>query len=203
MSLIIRREENGEERKVEELVRDAFWNVYKPGCLEHYVLHVMRESDGFIKELNYVMEEDGVLIGQVVFHKAELILSNGEILPIATFGPIGIKSEYKRKNYGTVLLAYALNKAKEYGIKALLMEGNIDFYGKLGFTKACDKKILYHGSEVDFLLCKELEKGYLDSCENANYITPSIYYVDENKADEFDKTFPYREKLKLEGQLFS
>ena len=55
MSLIIRREENGEERKVEELVRDAFWNVYKPGCLEHYVLHVMRESDGFIKELNFII----------------------------------------------------------------------------------------------------------------------------------------------------
>ena len=99
MSLIIRREEKGEERKVEELVRDAFWNVYKPGCLEHYVLHVMRESDGFIKELNFIMEEDGVLIGQVVFHKAQLILSNGETLPIATFGPIGIKNEYKRKNY--------------------------------------------------------------------------------------------------------
>lgn len=203
MSLVIRREEKSDERNNENLVREAFWNVYKPGCLEHFVLHVMRESPGFIKDLNFVMEEDGELIGQVVFHEAELIMKDGSRLPIVTFGPIGIRPDKKRKNYGTVLLAYAMNKAKEYGIKALLMEGNIDFYGKLGFTKACDKGILYHGQTADFLLCRELERGYLDDSEGANYITPSVYYVDETEADKFDNTFPYKEKLKLEGQLFS
>ena len=203
MSLVIRREEKSDERNNENLVREAFWNVYKPGCLEHYVLHVMRSSPGFINDLNFVMEEDGELIGQIVFHEAELVMKDGSKLPIATFGPIGIKPERKRKNYGTVLLAYAMNKAKEYGIKALLMEGNIGFYGKLGFTRACDKGILYHGETVDFLLCRELEKGYLSGCEGADYITPSIYYVDEAEAEEFDNTFPYKEKLKLEGQLFS
>ncbi len=96
-----------------------------------------------------------------------------------------------------------MNKAKEYDIKALLIEGNIDFYGKLGFTKACDRGILYHGQTVDFLLCRELEKGYLSDSDGADYITPPIYYVDEQKADEFDTSFPYKEKLKLEGQLFS
>lgn len=203
MSLVIRREEKSDERNNENLVREAFWNVYKPGCLEHYVLHVMRDSPGFIKDLNFVMEEDGELIGQVVFHEAELIMKDDSRLPIATFGPIGIRPDKKRKNYGTVLLAYAMNKAKEYDIKALLIEGNIDFYGKLGFTKACDRGILYHGQTVDFLLCRELEKGYLSDSDGADYITPPIYYVDEQKADEFDTSFPYKEKIKLEGQLFS
>ena len=203
MSLVIRREEKSDERNNENLVREAFWNVYKPGCLEHYVLHVMRSSPGFINDLNFVMEEDGELIGQVVFHEAELVMKDGSKLPIATFGPIGIRPDKKKKNYGTVLLAYAMNKAREYGIKALLMEGNIGFYGKLGFTRACDKGILYHGETVDFLLCRELEKGYLSSCEGADYITPSIYYVDEAEAEKFDTSFPYKEKLKLEGQLFS
>lgn len=202
MSLVIRLEEKGDERNNENLVREAFWNVYKPGCLEHYVLHVMRDSPGFIKDLNFVMEEDGELIGQVVFHEAELIMKDDSRLPIATFGPIGIRPDKKRKNYGTVLLAYAMNKAKEYDIKALLIEGNIDFYGKLGFTKACDRGILYHGQTVDFLLCRELEKGYLSDSDGADYITPPIYYVDEQKADEFDTSFPYKEKIKLEGQLF-
>ena len=85
MSLIIRNELNSEERAVEELVRDSFWNVYRPGCLEHYVLHVMRSSPGFYKELNFVMYLDDVLIGQVVFHKAELILKDGSTKEIATF----------------------------------------------------------------------------------------------------------------------
>lgn len=202
MSLIIRNEEKNEERAVEELVRESFWNVYRPGCLEHYVLHVMRSSPGFYKDLNFVMYLDDVLIGQVVFHEAELILKDGTIKKIATFGPIGIHPDFKRKKYGMILLAFALNKAKEKGIKALLMEGNIDFYGKFGFIKASDKNILYYGQFVDFLLCKELEDGYLDDCENANYMTPKVYYVDEKEAEIFDSTFKPKEKIKLESQIF-
>ncbi len=97
MSLVIRLEEKGDERNNENLVREAFWNVYKPGCLEHYVLHVMRDSPGFIKDLNFVMEEDGELIGQVVFHEAELIMKDDSRLPIATFGPIGIRPDKRGK----------------------------------------------------------------------------------------------------------
>lgn len=202
MSLIIRNELNSEERAVEELVRDSFWNVYRPGCLEHYVLHVMRLSLGFYKELNYVMYLDDVLIGQVVFHKAELILKDGSTKEIATFGPIAIHNDYKRKKFGMILLAFALNKAKEQGIKALLMEGNYDFYSKLGFERAKDKSILYYGSTVDFLLYKELEEGYLEDCEQANYMTPKVYYIDEKKAEDFDLSFKPMEKKKLDSQIF-
>lgn len=97
MSLVIRNEEKNEERAVEELVIESFWNVYRPGCLEHYVLHVMRSSPGFYNDLDFVMYLDDVLIGQVVFHEAELILKDGSIKKIATFGPIGIHPDYKRK----------------------------------------------------------------------------------------------------------
>ena len=202
MSLIIRNELNSEERAVEELVRDSFWNVYRPGCLEHYVLHVMRSSPGFYKELNFVMYLDDVLIGQVVFHKAELKLKDGSTKEIATFGPIAIHNDYKRKKYGMILLAFALNKAKEQGIKALLMEGNYDFYSKLGFERAKDKSILYYGSTVDFLLYKELEEGYLEDCKQANYMTPKVYYVDEKEAEDFDLSFKPMEKKKLDSQIF-
>ena len=202
MSLVIRNEEKNEERAVEELVRESFWNVYRPGCLEHYVLHVMRSSPGFYNDLNFVMYLDDVLIGQVVFHEAELILKDGSIKKIATFGPIGIHPDYKRKKYGMILLAFALNKAKEKGIKALLMEGNIDFYGTLGFIRASDKNILYYGQSVDFLLCKELEEGFFNNSDNANYMTPKVYYVDENEAEIFDSNFKPKEKLKLESQIF-
>lgn len=202
MSLIIRNELNSEERAVEELVRDSFWNVYRPSCLEHYVLHVMRLSPGFYKELNFVMYLDDVLIGQVVFHKAELKLKDGSTKEIATFGPIAIHNDYKRKKYGMILLAFALNKAKKQGIKALLMEGNYDFYSKLGFERAKDKSILYYGSTVDFLIYKELEEGYLEDCDQANYMTPKVYYVDEKEAEDFDLSFKPMEKKKLDSQIF-
>ncbi len=201
---IIRHERKEEEREVENLVRESFWNVYRPGCLEHYVLHVLRNDSNFIKELNFVLEKDGEIIGQNVFVKTTIKSDNGEELPVSTMGPICIAPKYKRQGYGKILLDYSLVKAKEYGIKAVLFEGNIDFYGKSGFDFARNFGIRYHGLPEDmddsFFLCKELEEGYFDGV-TGEYSTPNCYMVDENEAEEFDKTFPRKEKLQLEGQL--
>ncbi len=204
-SYIIRLEKKSEEREVENLVRESFWNVYRPGCLEHYLLHIMREDSDFIPELNYVMEKDKKIIGQVVFFKAKIFADDGREIPIHTMGPICIAPEYKYRGYGKILLDFALERAKEYGVGALCFEGNIDFYGKCGFTYASDYNICYHGlpegEDASFFLCKELLDGYLDGI-TGEYKTPDVYFVDEAKAEEFDKTFPPKEKLKLPTQLF-
>lgn len=203
--IIIRLEKKEETKKVENLIRESFWNVYRPGCLEHYVLHKLREDDAFIPELNFVMEKDGKIIGQNVFARAFINTDNGQKLPIMTMGPICITPELKRMGYGKMLLDYSLEKAKELGCGAVCFEGNIDFYGKSGFTYASEFGIRYHGlSEEDdssFFLCKELIDGYLDNI-TGEYSTPQIYFVDENEAEEFDKQFPPKQKLKLPGQLF-
>lgn len=204
-SLIIRPEEERDYRTVEELVRDSFWNVYRPGCLEHYVLHVQRDCPDFIKELDFVMEKDGRIIGQNVFVKAVINTDSGEKLPIVTMGPICIANDLKRQGYGKILLDYSLEKAAEMGFGAVCFEGNIDFYGKSGFTYASEFGIRYHGlpegADASFFLCKELKEGYLDGV-TGEYATPEIYFVDENEAEEFDKTFPKKEKLKLPTQIF-
>lgn len=131
---IIRLERKEEHRRVENLVREAFWNVYRPGCSEHYVLNQMRYDPAFVSELDFVMEKDGELIGQNVFVNANIKCDDGTLLPIMAMGPICIAPEYKRQGYGKILLDYTLEKAKEYGCKAVCFEGNIDFYGKSGFT---------------------------------------------------------------------
>lgn len=203
---IIRRETADDYFATENLVREAFWNMYKPGCLEHYVLHLLRDNKDFVPELDFIMELDGRLIGQVVFVRAEIKADDGRSIPIMTFGPIGIHPDYKRRGYGKILLDYALEKATEMGAGAICMEGNIDFYGKCGFTLAKNFGIDYHGEErgadVPYFLCRELKKGYLDGVTGV-YHTPAAYYVDEAEADEFDKLFPPKQKLKLPGQLFS
>ena len=204
-SLIIRPEEERDYRTVEELVRDSFWNVYRPGCLEHYVLHVQRDCPDFIKELDFVMEKDGRIIGQNVFVKAVINTDSEEKLPIVTMGPICIANDLKRQGYGKILLDYSLEKATQLGFGAVCFEGNIDFYGKSGFTYASEFGIRYHGlpegADASFFLCKELKEGYLDGV-TGEYATPEIYFVDENEAEEFDKTFPKKEKLKLPTQIF-
>ena len=202
---IIRLETSRDHTKVEYLVRESFWNVYRPGCLEHYVLHCLREDPAFVPELDFVMEKDGVIIGQNIFMRASIAADDGRSIPILTMGPICIAPELKRQGYGKVLLDYSLEQAAKLGAGAVCFEGNIDFYGKSGFTHASRFGIRYHGlpegEDASFFLCKELIPGYLDGI-TGEYATPSGYFVDEGEAEKFDKQFPPKEKLKLPGQLW-
>lgn len=202
---IIRSERKEEYGEIENLVREAFWNVYRPGCLEHYVLHVLRDDPAFVKELDFVMEKDGRVIGQNMFMKTVIEADDGRIIPILTMGPICITPPLKRHGYGKKLLDYSLTKAAALGFGAVLFEGNIRFYGKSGFDYARKFGIRYHdlpeGADDSFFLCKELIPGYLDGITGV-YQTPHGYYVDEAATEEFDKGFPKKEKLKLPGQLF-
>ena len=204
-NIVIRRETESEHRKVEELLRDSFWNVYRPGCLEHYVLNQLREDPAFVPELDLVMYLDSELIGQNIFMRTIIAADDGRDIPIMTMGPICIKNEFKRKGYGKILLDYSLEKAAGMGCAAVCFEGNIEFYGKSGFECAGKYGIRYHGlqegEDASFFLCKELIPGYLADI-TGEYTTPSGYFVDEIKADEFDKQFPPKEKLKLPGQIF-
>lgn len=201
----IRLEKKEEYREVENLVRESFWNVYRPGCLEHYVLNQLRNDPAFVSELDFVMEKDGRLIGQNMFMRAVIQADDGREIPILTMGPICIAPEFKRQGYGKILLDYSLEKATELGAGAICMEGNIDFYGKSGFVTASTFGIRYHdmpeGEDAPFFLCKELKQGYLSGI-SGEYTPPQGYFVDETEVEEFDKSFPPREKLKLPGQLF-
>lgn len=209
----IRVEEKRDYLAVESLVRESFWNVYRPGCTEHYVLHHLRSNPDFIPELAFVMEADGKIIGQNVFVKAQITKDDGTAFPILTMGPICIANEYKRKGYGKILLDYSLEKAKALGYGAVCFEGNIDFYGKSGFDFASKFGIKYHGlpegMEADFFLCKELKAGYLDGITECGslYATPAAYFVAEENPEDFEKferEFNLKnplKKLKLPGQL--
>ena len=204
-NITIRLEKKEEYREVENLVRESFWNVYRPGCLEHYVLNQLRDDSAFVRELDFVMEQDGKLIGQNMFMRAEIKADDGRAIPIMAMGPICITPELKRKGYGKTLLDFSLKKAQELGCGAVCFEGNIDFYGKSGFVQASEFAIRYHGlpegEDASFFLCKELIPGYLDGI-SGEYAPPQGYFVDEAEAEEFDKEFPVKEKLKLPGQIF-
>ena len=205
--LIIRRETAADHRAVEEPIRESFWNVYRPGCLEHFVIHRLREDPAFVPELDLVMEKDGRLIGQNMFMRAGISADDGREIPIMTMGPISIAPELKRKGYGKRLLDESLARAAALGCGALCFEGNIDFYGKSGFTYASRFGIRYHdlpeGADASFFLCRELIPGYLDGVTGV-YGPPEGYFAADREPEAFeafDATFPPKEKLKLPGQL--
>ena len=203
--IIIRLETKEDQRAVENLIREAFWNVYRPGCYEHYVMHVLRNDPAFVKELDFVLEKDGRLIGQNMFMRTRIDADDGRAVPVLTMGPICITPELKRRGCGKLLLDATLERAAAMGFGAVLFEGNIDFYGESGFTFARDFSIRYHdlpeGADDSFFLCKELLPGYLRGITGV-YQTPQGYYVDEADVEAFDRTFPPKEKLRLPGQVF-
>ena len=202
---IIRSEKACEQRTVENLVRESFWNVYRPGAYEHYVLHIMRNYEGFVHELNLVLELDGEIIGQTVFVRSHILADDGRKVPTLSLGPICIAPDFKRKGYGKILLDYAFEKAEKLGYGAVMFEGNIDFYGKCGCVEASTFNIRYHGvpegEDASFFLCKILKDGYLDGI-TGEYSVPDVYLVSDEDVENFDKSFSPKQKLKLPGQLF-
>ena len=202
---VIRPERSEDYRAVEELVRESFWNVYRPGCSEHYVIHVLRDDPAFVKELDFVMERGGRLIGQNMFMRTVIDADGGGTIPVLTMGPIGILPALQRRGYGKALLDLSLERAAGLGYGAVLFEGNIGFYGKCGFTYARAFGIRYHdlpeGADDSFFLCRELIPGDLAG-RTGVYRTPQGYYVDDSDVEEFDRSFPPKEKLKLPGQIF-
>ena len=204
--MLIRNEKPSDYRAVENLTREAFWKVYRPGCTEHFVLNRYRSNSDFIPELDLVMEKDGKLIGHVMFSHATLVKADGEQMPGWTFGPISIAPEYKRKGYGLKLLNHAIAKAREMGVGMLCIEGNIEFYRHAGFVTASTLGLHYHDipdAEASFFLAQELIPGYLNGVE-ATYTPPKGYFAADEMPEEFaayDATFEPKTKRLQPGQL--
>ena len=204
-NIIIRNETPADYRTVENLTREAFWNVYRPGCLEHYVLHTFRTDPAFVPELDLVMELEGEIIGHVMYVRSAIKADDGRMIPIMTFGPISIAPQYKRQGYGKKLLDHSMEKAKSMGAGALAITGNILFYGKSGFVPAKTGGVRYADDpEADYFLIRELTPGFLDGI-SGTYKDPDEYFVCEKNPEAFERfeaTFPKKEKRKLPGQLF-
>lgn len=207
--ILIRLERPEEYRATEHLVREAFWNVYCPGCDEHFLLHKLRDEPVFIRQLDFVMEQNGILMGQVAFARQVIQRDDGVNIPIVTFGPISIAPAFQRQGYGKKLLDHALAEATKLGYGAVCIEGNIRFYETCGFTYAHDFGIRYRGltegDDDSFFLCKELIPGYLLGAQG-EYGPSECYFVSKTHPEEFaafEASFPPKEKKRLPGQIFA
>ena len=148
-----------------------------------------------------MLEKDGKIIGHIMYVWSEIVSGDGTKVPVMTFGPFSIHPQYRGNGYGAHLLNFSMEKAKDMGAKALAITGDINLYGKFGFETAKTKGIVYKAyPNAEFFLIKELEQGFLDNlC--GSYTDPDGYFVDENEAEEFDRIFPSKQKLKLPTQL--
>ncbi len=198
--LVIRKECPEDYYTVENLTREAFWNVYRPGCEEHYILHAFRNMEDFISELSLLMEVDGTVIGHIMYAKANILASDSSIVPVVTFGPVSILPRFQHKGYGKLLVDYSMIVASSLGFGAVCIEGDFSFYGKCGFIRGISKGIS-NGGDAQYFLLKELKCDYLKGI-SGKFITPKGYFVSDDDVDNFDLQFPKKRKQWLPSQLF-
>lgn len=192
--ITIRNETQADYKQVEDMTRKAFWNLYVPGCMEHYLVHIMRDHQDFLPELDLVMELDQQIIGNMMYTKAKLIDEDGNEKSILTFGPISILPEYQRKGYGKKLMEYSFEKASALGYDAIVIFGNPANYVSRGF-KSCKKYniCLEDGTFPASMLVKELRPGALDGRKWIYHQSP-VFDIDEKEAQRYDEGLEQLEK---------
>ena len=191
----IREEKTTEQRETENVVREAFWNVYAPGCSEHFVLHVLRNSPAFVPQLNLVAVEKGKIMGHVAVVRGRIEGDDGNRHEVLTLGPISVLPKFQQKGIGTKLITEVKHRAKEMGYTAILLCGNPAFYTRVGFVAA--EKYCIRNSEnmfMDALLACELKTGALENLAG-RYYEDATYMVEERDVLEFDKAFPSKPKI--------
>ena len=196
----IRNEQPTDYTLVESITRKAFYNLYVPGCVEHYLVHLMRSHQDFLPELDFVMEKDGQVIGNIMYTKARLVDEVGKEKEIVTFGPISILPEYQRKGYGKQLMEHSFQKAVSLGYDAIVIFGSPSNYVGRGF-KSCHKYniCLEDGTFPAAMLVKELVPHALGGRKWVYYDSP-VMQIDEQEAERFDRTFEKMEKLHQPSQ---
>lgn len=193
--LTLRREAPGDFRSVEDMTREAFWNHYVPGCDEHYLMHVMREAESFLPELDYVAELSGKVVGNIAYTKAYVALDCGGKMDVLSFGPLSVLPAHQGKGIGGALVEYTLYLARSFGHRAVFIYGDPLYYSRFLFVPAETYKI---GTRDNFyaspLQAIELMPGALADAAG-RFCEDEIYSIDPEASKEFDKRFPYKEKL--------
>ncbi|MEL4106322.1 GNAT family N-acetyltransferase [Oscillospiraceae bacterium WX1] len=201
-TITLRRETPDDYMACEHLTREAFWNLFKPGCDEHYLLHVMRRDASFIPELDIVAEKDGAIAGHIAYTKSCVAAPHGGTLETITFGPLSVLPPLQRSGIGARLVLQTLADARRAGYGAVIILGHPKYYPTFGFRCGRDFGLtLPDGTSPDALLALELQEGFLTRFGGGVYQYADVYHIDTSSAEAFDRDFPYKEKKVTETQL--
>ena len=200
----IRLENENDYFEVENIARNSFWNIYRPGAFEHFIIHNLREDESFIKELAYVIEKNDEIIGQIDYSKGKLKCENGKQCDAVVLGPVSIDKDYQNKGYGSRLIGYTLDLIEKNDISYVFVVGDENYYSKFGFESASKYNIFLEGTDTSeenpFFMIKVFDTNKIN-LKKAIFSNPDVFNVDEKDVDEFDKQFEFKEKKVLDTQL--
>jgi putative acetyltransferase len=200
MGILIKNERERDYRIVEELTREAFWNLYVPGCNEHFILHNLRNNVDFIPELDCIAEKEGQIVGQIVYSRAKIVDTQGIAREVITFGPVSVLPEFQKQGIGSALINHTISIARDMSYPAICIYGDPRYYSRFGFR--CGEKYDIKTADDKYavaLLAMELKQGALNNM-TGRFIESTVFEVDENKLIEYDATFTFKEKTETESQ---
>jgi predicted N-acetyltransferase YhbS len=201
MEITLRQIRENEFKDTVNMTREVFWDVYKPGCDEHLVLHLIRKRPCYIPELDLVAVKGSDIIGHIICTKGKVIDSMNNEHPVLCAGPFSITKEYQGKGYGSLLMKYCIKKAGELGYDAMILFGNPDYYHRFGFRNADQFGITTkEGMNFDPFMAKELQKKGLQHIQG-RFFEDESFYVDAAELEDFEKQFPFKEKHVTSTQL--
>jgi predicted N-acetyltransferase YhbS len=201
MEVIIRNTNQQDYYRTEYVTREAFWDVYKPGCDEHLILHNLRKSPCFIKELDYIAIHNSEIIGHIICTKAKVIDTQNKEYGVLCLGPISVLPEFQKKGIGSKLMIKSIAVAKESGFSGIILFGNPDYYHRFGFKNAMEYGITTKDSQnFDPFMALELQvNGFRDI--KGKFFEDRAFETHPEELVEFEKNFPFREKHKTATQL--
>ncbi len=201
MNISIRLEEQNDYRDVEFLTREAFWNVYQPGCVEHLLVHKLRNVPAFVKGLSFVACNGAKILGNIVYSKAKIINGKNKEFEVLCMGPIGVLPSYQGQGIGSLLMNYSVEKAKQLGHRAIIIFGNPNYYHRFGFVNAKEYGIQTPtGENFEEFMALELYDRGLNGISGRFY-ADQVFKIEQDELEIFEKEFPPKEKLVTETQL--
>jgi predicted N-acetyltransferase YhbS len=195
LRITIRPENEADYLPVEVLTREAFWNLYRPGCDEHYTTHLIRGHEDFLPDLTFVAEVDGEIVGSIMFTRSWVIDELGERVEAATFGPLCVHPAWQRRGVGSALIGHSRALAAERGYPAIIILGDPHNYCKHGFKTGKDLGVCTLDGKYPLgLLVLELRQGFFASSRQWKFQTSKVYEFDVAQVEAYDARFPHKEK---------
>ncbi|MDM7918465.1 MAG: N-acetyltransferase [Methanosarcina sp.] len=202
MDILIRPEDESDFRNVEFLIREAFWDLYKPGCDEHLIAHNMRKSPDFVKELDYVACDGDIIVGNIIYSRAKVINDENDEFEVLCMGPLGVLPSYQKKGIGSLLMNCSIEKARQLGYKAIFLFGNPEYYKRFGFRNTREYDIqTSSGENFGAFMALELYSGSLKQV-SGKFFASGSFEVAEEELENFEKEFPHKTKHVTDTQLF-
>ena len=201
MHISIRQEVEKDFNDVEYLTREAFWDLYKPGCDEHLVLHKIRKVSAFVKELDLIACDNDVIVGNIIYSRAKVVNDENKEFEVLCMGPIAVLPSYQNQGIGSLLMEHSIEKARQLGYKGVVIFGNPDYYHRFGFVDAKEYNIQTSwGDNLDAFMVLELYEDSLQGI-SGKFFEDEVFKIDNDELEYFEKQFPYKEKHVTDTQL--